>query len=92
MDQNLPFNEKWISETKSIRRFSPDVDDEELKWHFDNEDRIVECSGKTDWKFQFDNQLPITVRGVIKIPKGEWHRLIKGLGDLEVSVTRTEFV
>jgi hypothetical protein len=51
----------------------------------------VECSSETDWKFQFDNELPISVKGVIKIPKGEWHRLIKGTEDLEVFVTRTEF-
>jgi hypothetical protein len=91
MNNDLPFNEKWISDNKSIRRFSPNIEDEELKWHFDNEDRIVECSSETDWKFQFDNELPISIKGVIKIPKGEWHRLIKGTADLEVFVTRTEF-
>ena len=55
MNQDLPFNENWISNNQSIRIFSSDLEDEELKWHFDEEDRIVISSNETDWKFQFDN-------------------------------------
>jgi hypothetical protein len=88
MEPNLPFKERWVSENQSIRRFSPDVADEELKWHFDDEDRIIECSSETDWKFQFDNELPIKIKGTIKIPKGVWHRLIKGSNDLDLLITR----
>ncbi len=88
MDTNLPFKEKWISDNQSIRRFSPDVEDEELKWHFDDEDRIVKCESETDWKFQFDNELPISIDKEIRIPKGIWHRLIKGTKDLDLLITR----
>lgn len=90
MNQDLPFNENWISNNQSIRIFSPDLEDEELKWHFDEEDRIVISSNETDWKFQFDNELPISIKEEIKIPKGVWHRLIKGSGNLELLITRPE--
>ena len=85
---HLPFNEEWISNKESIRTFSTDVFDEELKWHFDEEDRVIEAIGETDWKFQFDNQLPIELKGSIQIKRGEYHRLIKGSGDLKISIKR----
>jgi hypothetical protein len=85
---NLPFEEKWISPNKSVRKFSFDLDDEELKWHTDLEDRIIECTHNTDWKFQFDNLLPQSLSEKIIIPSGTWHRLIRGTGDLEIIITR----
>jgi hypothetical protein len=88
MNNDLPFNEKWISEKISTRVFSPDVMDEELKWHIDMEDRIVEVLNDNDWKFQFDDKLPIEMKGVIEIKKGEWHRIIKGSTPLNVKITR----
>jgi hypothetical protein len=87
---NLPYKEDWISENKSIREFRSDLDDEELKWHFDEEDRIVVPINKSDWKFQYDNQLPIEINEKIYIKKGEWHRLIKGTGDLRVLIIRSQ--
>jgi hypothetical protein len=88
MNEILPFNEYWISEKESIRKFSPNVFDEELKWHVDLEDRIVESTSDNDWKFQFDDQLPIEMKGIISIKRGQWHRLIKGTTDLEVKIKR----
>jgi len=85
---DLPFEEEWISENESIRLFNQDTFNEELKWHFDDEDRIIEAIEETDWKLQFDNQLPIELKGPIKIKKGEYHRLIKGSGDLKISIKR----
>lgn len=85
---NLPFKEIWISPDKSIREFSSNSDDEEFKWHFDNEDRIIECEDPNDWKFQFDNLLPQDIKGEILIPSGTWHRLIKGSGDIKILITR----
>jgi hypothetical protein len=85
---NLPFIEEWISNKESIRIFKELLFDEELKWHFDEEDRIIEAIEETDWKFQFDNQFPIVLNGPIKIKRGEYHRLIKGSGDLKISIKR----
>ena len=69
-----------------IRTFKNGVENEELKWHFDEEDRIVESLGKTDWMFQFDDELPFVIESKIFIPKGKWHRIIKGKDDLIVKV------
>lgn len=86
--EELPFNEEWISEKESIRIFKESLFNDELKWHFDEEDRIIECIGETDWKFQFDNQLPIELKGPIEIKRGEYHRLIKGSKDLKILIKR----
>ncbi len=89
MVESYPYNEVKISETSSIRGFTNRIDPEELKWHFDEEDRIVELIEETDWMFQFDNELPFIIRETpIFIPKGKYHRVIMGNKDLIVKVTR----
>jgi hypothetical protein len=89
MNNYLPFEESWISDKISLRSFSPDLIDEELKWHIDMEDRVVEILNDNDWKFQFDDQLPIKMEGTIEIKMGEWHRIIKGSTPLNVKITRS---
>jgi len=89
MNNYLPFEESWISDKISLRTFSPDIMDEELKWHVDMEDRIVEVLNENDWEFQFDNQLPMRMEGIIEIKKEEWHRIIKGSTHLNVKITRS---
>jgi len=88
MEESLPFEEQWINETQSIRKFSPLVQDDELKWHIDNEDRIIVPLEENDWNFQFDNELPIKIDAEIRIKKDTWHRLIKGESDLILKITR----
>lgn len=86
-ENNLPFEE--IEKGKiSIRKFSENTNSEEFHWHRDNEDRIVIPLHETDWMFQRDNQLPEPIVGKIKIKAGEWHRVIKGTGDLEIQVEK----
>jgi hypothetical protein len=82
------YTESPISDTEVIRVFSSNVESEELKWHWDEEDRIIESIGKTDWKFQFDNQLPIKIEGKLEIKKGVWHRLIKGNNDIKIKIKK----
>lgn len=84
----LPFKEEWINENQSLRTFFPETLDEELKWHIDTEDRIIEPLNLNDWKFQFDDQLPFDMEGKINIKKGEWHRIIKGTTELKMVITR----
>lgn len=84
---DFPFNEH-IDGEYNIREFKSDVNDSELVWHRDREDRIVECVGETDWMFQFDNELPQKLEGKIFIPKNTYHRIIKGSGDLTVRVKK----
>lgn len=85
---NLPFEEEKQDTNIYIRKFSENTEEEEFVWHKDNEDRIVCPTHKTNWKFQRDNSLPETILGEIKIKAGEWHRIIKGTGDLEIRVIK----
>ena len=70
-----------------VRTFSQDIDEEELVWHRDREDRQVTVLEETDWQFQFDNELPQVLKNTIFIPKNTYHRLIKGTGELNVHIT-----
>ena len=84
----LPFKEEQVSENTFIRKFYQGVDSRELTWHRDFEDRIIESIEETDWKFQIDNELPTNIEGEIFIPKGVYHRIIKGTGDLEIKLKK----
>ena len=84
----LPFIESLLDTTKTTRLFSKDLTQEDLKWHFDDEDRIISSKDPTDWLFQFDNKLPQKINGTIHIKKGKWHRLIKGSGDITLVIER----
>lgn len=89
MVKDLPFIENY-EEGFYIRTFKSNVLHEDLKWHWDNEDRIVVCENDTDWKFQMDNQLPTNINKntPIFIPEGQYHRIIKGTGDLTLKVKK----
>jgi hypothetical protein len=88
MVMKFPFEEEKIGSSTFVRTFKEDVLDDDLQWHYDKEDRIIECNEETDWMFQFDNELPIQIKGQIFIPKDKWHRLIKGTKDLSVVVKK----
>jgi hypothetical protein len=47
-------------------------------WHKDLEDRYIYTSENTDWKFQYDNELPVRleINKQLFIPKNTFHRLI----------------
>jgi len=83
----LPFFEKKLNNSY-IRTFSENLDSDELKWHRDKEDRTVSPIGETDWMFQRENALPEPLNKEIKIKANEWHRVIKGRGDLTVRVIK----
>jgi|TARA_R110001606_G_C15331775_1_gene645648 hypothetical protein len=84
---SYPYKEH-IEGNANIRKFSSDVDEMELVWHRDREDRLIESTHDTDWKFQFDNEIPESLNNEIFIKKGEWHRVIKGSGDLILKVIK----
>lgn len=89
-DQTLPFTEEHISETLSIRTFSPDYPEHLFKWHIDDEDRSIEVLNVNDWKFQYDNEIPIHLsKGLhLVIGKGLYHRLIKGTTELSLKINK----
>jgi len=84
----LPFIEEKIGENLFIRTFKQETDSGELVWHRDFEDRIIEPIEDTNWGFQLDNQLPIQLKKQIYIPKGVYHRLIKGDRDLKIKLQK----
>jgi len=86
--KDVPY-EETITEGKKVRVFSESVDNEELKWHRDRENRLVEIIEGSDWELQFDNELPFKLKKGMSviIPEGVYHRVIKGNGNLKVSIT-----
>jgi hypothetical protein len=84
----LPFVETKISENIYIREFKQETDSVEFVWHRDREDRIVESLCQNNWFIQIDNELPKPIEGKIYIPKGIYHRLIKGTGDIKLKVEK----
>ena len=86
----LPFEEGRESDGWVIRRFSASVVDEELTWHRDGEDREIILVEGEGWSFQRDNSLPVMLKKGEghSIQKGEWHRLIKGSGDLLLKIKK----
>lgn len=83
-----PYSEIELSDNEIIRTFKISLADEDLKWHWDEENRIIEALHENDWMFQFDNQLPIKLDGKIEIESGVWHRLIKGNHDIKIRIKK----
>jgi hypothetical protein len=84
-----PYTDIEITDEYVIREFNENIDPIELMWHRDDEDRVVEIIGKTNWKIQLDNQLPTSLNESIFIPRHEWHRAIKGTGNLKLKIYKS---
>ncbi len=84
-----PYKEKIISENKRVRKFSKNVDSQDLVWHRDEHCRLVEVVSGSGWYFQRDNELPFSIRpgDTFEIQKESWHRLIKGDADLVLIIS-----
>ena len=93
-EQKYPFSELFTGESR-IRTFLPEVDDDELVWHRDAEDRIVNVLQSGGWFLQMDGQLPQRlIEGEnYRIPKNFWHRVLKkkGCQKLVVEIISTDF-
>ena len=83
-----PYIENTLDNGTIVRIFSSDVPPGELKWHWDEEDRLVELLEPTDWLFQIDNSLPVDFPESVLIKSGVWHRVIKGDKNLVVGIKR----
>lgn len=81
-----PYKDLEKTDSYIIREFSQDIDPIELLWHRDDEDRTIEIIGETDWALQLDNSLPVSLNERIFIPRHEWHRVIKGTGNLLLKI------
>tara|TARA_B100001094_G_scaffold248539_1_gene245605 strand:+ start:113 stop:385 length:273 start_codon:yes stop_codon:yes gene_type:complete len=85
-------DEIHILTNDNIRNFTTDVQELDLVWHQDREDRTIEVLEGEGWKFQKDNEIPVdmNVGDRIFIAEGEIHRVLKGTTDLKVKIIRDE--
>ena len=83
-----PYTEFNDGNNEVTRLFHNKVDPEKLKWHMDDEDRIIQALHKNNWQFQLEDQLPVPLNKPIFIERHQWHRLIKGDGSLMIKVTK----
>ena len=84
----LPFKEEKIKDNIFIRTFSTDVDEMDLIWHTDKENRFIKVLEGNGWQFQYDEELPFEMTDGLGFPvmKGQIHRVIKGLGPLKIEL------
>jgi quercetin dioxygenase-like cupin family protein len=84
----LPFTQTNLESNKFLREFDPHIDSQELVWHRDQMTRLVLVLEGQGWQFQIDNCLPerLVPGEQFVIPAKTWHRLIKGLDKLIVSI------
>jgi len=83
-----PYQEQVLEENTFIREFSQDIDELDLIWHMDDEDRTIVAIEETDWLFQFDDELPLSLNSPIFIPRHKIHRVIKGNGNLKIRIIK----
>jgi len=83
-----PYEQKNLNNGVFLRTFSRDVLSEELVWHRDHNDRIVEVLDGENWEIQFENQLPQTLKvgEEYVIPAYTYHRIKRGTTDLVVKI------
>jgi hypothetical protein len=86
-----PYTEKEYTkhgtfERYIVRTFSDDVNEEELIWHKDRQNRTIHILSGSEWKIQLEDNLPLDLEigKEYYIPKETYHRVIKGKGDLIV--------
>ena len=84
----LPFEEEKIKDNIFIRTFSTDVDEMDLIWHTDKENRFIRVLEGNGWQFQYDEELPFEMTDGLGFPvmKGQIHRVIKGNGPLKIEL------
>ena len=78
----------YIDITPEVRQFAEEVNEIDLKWHRDLEDRIIVSLKETDWQIQLDNALPTSLNSPVFIKSGVWHRVIKGNNELTIKISK----
>jgi len=84
----MVYSEDKVSSIIYTRLFSEDIDDSELVWHRDGEDRLLKVlNGGENWLIQLDDELPKPIHNTY-IKKDVYHRLIKGNGYILIELTK----
>lgn len=83
----VPYQQVIQDNTKT-RKFTLEVDSDELVWHRDEKDRHITILEGEGWEFQLDNELPLELKkgDCIFIPNQAYHRIIKGTTDLLIYI------
>ena len=82
---------KPYTDNKDIRTFKVnEIQDSDLVWHADKENRIISIVEGEGWRFQRDNELPMYLSkgDKLKIPEGQIHRILKGTTDLVIKIEK----
>jgi len=71
-----------------IREFSPNVQSDELVWHRDRNNRVVEVLSGTNWGLQMEDELPMELKvgDVLEIKAETYHRVFKGIDTLKLKI------
>lgn len=85
-----PWKEFDLLNGDILRVFDKDFPEEDLVWHRDHEDRRIYVIESRGWKLQMDNKEPVHLFRNFQhtIQKDEYHRLIKGHGNLVIRVKK----
>ena len=88
VEEHVPYENLEVTEEYIIRKFPHDTEAEDLLWHRDRENRLIEHVSGTGWSFQYDNELPIPIKSNqgIDISAGAWHRIHRGSDDLIIKI------
>jgi len=83
-----PYIDNQLTDDIRVRTFDTNIDEDELVWHRDKRNRIVEILDGEGWMFQFEDGLPFSmIKGdKIEITKEQYHRVIKGDTPLKIKI------
>lgn len=79
---------KPYNDFENVRVFSKDVDEMDLIWHRDHNDRKILVVEGNAWQLQKDNEEPVILEHgeMYAIKAMEYHRIIKGYDDLVIKI------
>ena len=83
-----PYEDVILEDGAIIRTFAEGLNEEELVWHRDRNNREIAVLSGNGWQLQMDNKLPEELKSgrLYYINKEEYHRLIKGNGTLKLKI------
>ena len=84
----MPYVDKKLNNREILRTFDKNVLSEELVWHRDRNNRIVEVLGGEGWEIQLEDRLPeLLEKGrEYVIPAYTFHRIKRGTTDLKLRI------
>ena len=90
--KKFPFDQIRLTENIVLRKFSNTVLEDDLEWHRDRQDRLVEVLHGNGWMLQRDNSIPVLLNpgDSFSICENEWHRIVKGKNSLVIKITESK--